>query len=156
MFSSSGGEEQSQKSTGFTARLRFDKQTGDFHGNQERKEHASALEFAMQAVGWRGYPAALPPTAGSGKPSGRISAWSWCISRPWRLPWLTPSPPTPPPHPSQREVYSLGKGGIDEAPKCGGVTLGLRRDRARLGIHLDLPAEEPQRLKITESPLSLD
>lgn len=54
MLSSSGGEEQSQRSTGCEVWLRFDKQAGDCHSNQERKEHAMALEFAMQAAGWTG------------------------------------------------------------------------------------------------------
>jgi hypothetical protein len=35
-------------------RLTFDKQAGNFHSNQERKEHVLPLEFTMQAAGWRG------------------------------------------------------------------------------------------------------
>lgn len=43
--------EERERSTGCEVWLRLEKQAGDFHSNQERKEHTSALEFAMQAAG---------------------------------------------------------------------------------------------------------
>lgn len=99
-FSCSLLPEERERSTGCEVWLRLGKQAGDFHSNQERKEHTSALEFAMQAAGWRG----SAFHSWIGKAIREDHCLILMLPHPWRLSWLVPPPPTVRSTPWEREV----------------------------------------------------